>query len=195
MSCLFEKLDKFKTFWWPSCAPSYIPTSFSMYKHKKNIIFSTAALLRLCTGAGSLCYFSSLFLFIFTDGLHQPLAVVLTVPFHNSGVVVPSPCLSSVSSSPRRRLDGNHLTLQFRQPCLCSLLFHHFYFDLQRVITANISFFLNDWWTINVGSRTGPYRPDWYGLSDRHIYIKTSLRQFSIILICTLLFLHYSALF
>lgn len=47
--------------------------------------FSEAVLLRLCTGAGCLCYLS-LFFFVFIKGLWQPLVVVLAVNFNNMQV-------------------------------------------------------------------------------------------------------------
>lgn len=89
-----------KHFLWPPCAPSCIPTSFSTYKQRERTNFSIAALLRLGTGAGSLCYFFSVFLFIFIEGLWQPLVVVLTVTFNNTWVVAVVTSLS---------LHGYHL--------------------------------------------------------------------------------------
>lgn len=90
---------------------------------------------------------SLLFLFIFIEGLWQPLIVVLTVTFNNTWAMAviksqsPSPGLSSVSPCPRCRLDGDRLTLQFRLLCLCTLLFYHFYFNLQWMPPANIPCF------------------------------------------------------
>lgn len=71
----------------------------------KEWISPLAALLRLCTETGCICYLFTLFLFLFIGGLWQPLAVVLIVTLNNMWVV-------AVITSLSLTVHGYHLCPQ-----------------------------------------------------------------------------------